>query len=118
MTAPDYSSPCIKVCTLDPATGLCVGCFRTIEEIAAWTQFSNEERAAIRASLAARRERYPLATPAVAQGKPERCERCGAGFVCGAGAARCWCTSYPPVVPSGTRCLCPECLASSSRGRE
>ena len=29
-------SPCISVCTMDDATGLCVGCLRTIDEIIAW----------------------------------------------------------------------------------
>lgn len=26
-------SPCVKVCTLDKATGKCIGCGRTIQEI-------------------------------------------------------------------------------------
>ena len=30
------SSPCIRVCILDPETGLCEGCGRTREEIARW----------------------------------------------------------------------------------
>jgi predicted Fe-S protein YdhL (DUF1289 family) len=30
------STPCIRVCILDPDTGLCEGCGRTSEEIAAW----------------------------------------------------------------------------------
>ena len=29
-------SPCVDVCTMDPASGLCTGCLRTIDEIAAW----------------------------------------------------------------------------------
>jgi predicted Fe-S protein YdhL (DUF1289 family) len=29
-------SPCISVCRMDAATGLCEGCFRTLDEIAAW----------------------------------------------------------------------------------
>ena len=30
-------SPCINICRMSPATGLCEGCLRTIEEIAAWS---------------------------------------------------------------------------------
>jgi predicted Fe-S protein YdhL (DUF1289 family) len=29
-------SPCINVCAMNPETGLCEGCARTIEEIAQW----------------------------------------------------------------------------------
>ena len=29
-------SPCIGVCRIDDATGLCAGCWRTLDEIAAW----------------------------------------------------------------------------------
>ncbi len=29
-------SPCLSVCQMNEATGLCLGCFRTIEEIGCW----------------------------------------------------------------------------------
>ena len=29
-------SPCISVCRMDAASGLCEGCMRTLEEIAGW----------------------------------------------------------------------------------
>jgi len=38
-------SPCIKICTLDARSGLCLGCGRTIDEIARWTAISAAERA-------------------------------------------------------------------------
>ncbi|WP_108977885.1 DUF1289 domain-containing protein [Leptospira ryugenii] len=38
------NSPCIKVCMMDPDTGLCAGCFRTIEEIGTWSKLSEEEK--------------------------------------------------------------------------
>ncbi len=44
-------TPCIKVCTLDPAGGLCMGCHRTLREIAAWGTMSDAERNTIMASL-------------------------------------------------------------------
>jgi predicted Fe-S protein YdhL (DUF1289 family) len=40
-------SPCINVCVLDPVSGLCRGCGRTLDEIAQWTQLDNAERARI-----------------------------------------------------------------------
>ena len=48
-------SPCIKICTLDARSGLCLGCGRTIDEIARWTAMSEAERARIMAELPARR---------------------------------------------------------------
>lgn len=30
-------SPCISVCRMNPASGLCEGCLRTLDEIAAWS---------------------------------------------------------------------------------
>lgn len=30
------ASPCTNVCAIDPDSGYCVGCLRTIDEIAAW----------------------------------------------------------------------------------
>jgi len=44
-------SPCIKVCVMDPANGLCSGCGRTLDEIARWGGMSEAERAAIMATL-------------------------------------------------------------------
>jgi predicted Fe-S protein YdhL (DUF1289 family) len=40
-------SPCISVCRLDAATGLCEGCYRTLDEIALWGRASEEEKQAI-----------------------------------------------------------------------
>ncbi|HYD77821.1 DUF1289 domain-containing protein [Ramlibacter sp.] len=34
-------SPCICVCRVDPRSGLCDGCFRTLDEIAGWTAMSD-----------------------------------------------------------------------------
>ena len=47
-------SPCIKVCVVDPASGHCLGCYRTIEEIAAWTAMTPEARRAVMAELPGR----------------------------------------------------------------
>lgn len=48
-------SPCIGVCTLDPATGFCLGCRRTIEEIAAWPRLDGAAKRSIVAMLAGRK---------------------------------------------------------------
>ena len=47
-------SPCIRLCRIDPATGLCVGCRRTLDEIAGWAGFSDDQRRTINASLSGR----------------------------------------------------------------
>jgi predicted Fe-S protein YdhL (DUF1289 family) len=40
---------------MNPASFLCEGCFRTLEEIAAWSSMSDEERRAVLARLPARK---------------------------------------------------------------
>jgi predicted Fe-S protein YdhL (DUF1289 family) len=47
-------SPCISVCRMDRATGLCEGCFRTLDEIAEWGLASDQEKRAIWQRLAER----------------------------------------------------------------
>jgi hypothetical protein len=44
-------SPCIKVCEMDAASGLCIGCGRTLDEIARWGSMSDAGRSAIMAEL-------------------------------------------------------------------
>jgi hypothetical protein len=44
-------SPCIKVCQMDPERGLCLGCARTLDEIARWAAMSDEERERVLAEL-------------------------------------------------------------------
>jgi uncharacterized protein len=47
-------SPCIKVCTMDAASGLCIGCGRTLSEIAGWGGMSDHQRLQIMTTLPAR----------------------------------------------------------------
>lgn len=35
------ASPCIDVCRMDAASGLCLGCQRTLDEIAAWSRLDD-----------------------------------------------------------------------------
>ena len=50
------SSPCINVCRMDARSGLCVGCFRTIDEITAWSRCDDFTRNEILAAVAQRRQ--------------------------------------------------------------
>lgn len=34
----DLPSPCISVCRIDAMSGLCEGCFRTLDEISGWSR--------------------------------------------------------------------------------
>ena len=57
MTSDEVASPCINVCKMNPDTALCEGCWRTLDEIAAWSGMSAEDKRAVMARLAARRAR-------------------------------------------------------------
>lgn len=48
-------SPCISVCQMNPDTGLCEGCLRTMDEIARWGSLDDAGKRAIWAELKARR---------------------------------------------------------------
>jgi predicted Fe-S protein YdhL (DUF1289 family) len=49
-------SPCIRICSIEQESGLCIGCGRTLAEIAGWMRISVEERRAVMAVLPARLE--------------------------------------------------------------
>ena len=48
-------TPCIQICVIDRATGLCEGCRRSLDEIAAWASFGDDTRRRIMAELPRRR---------------------------------------------------------------
>jgi len=50
-------SPCIGVCIIDPASGFCHGCARTMSEIAGWLELSPEDKRRILAMLPGRQAR-------------------------------------------------------------
>jgi predicted Fe-S protein YdhL (DUF1289 family) len=50
-------SPCISVCQIDPTTGCCIGCHRTIDEIRDWIISTPEDRQRILDALPQRRGR-------------------------------------------------------------
>ncbi|MBU0589095.1 MAG: DUF1289 domain-containing protein [Gammaproteobacteria bacterium] len=49
-------SPCTSVCTMHASTKLCNGCFRTIEEITAWSRMGDEDKRIVWARIAQRIE--------------------------------------------------------------
>jgi predicted Fe-S protein YdhL (DUF1289 family) len=53
-------SPCVSVCQMDPLTGYCVGCLRTIDEIRDWIISTPDERQKILDVLPGRKERSGL----------------------------------------------------------
>ncbi len=52
----ELASPCVDVCTLDVATGYCLGCWRTMDEIADWPGLDHAGRVAVLARLQQRRQ--------------------------------------------------------------
>ena len=48
-------SPCTKVCVMDAENRYCLGCKRTLGEVARWSEMTDAERATIMAQLPARR---------------------------------------------------------------
>lgn len=47
----EIESPCVKICVIHPRAGICVGCHRTLDEIADWSAMGAEARAQVLAQL-------------------------------------------------------------------
>ncbi|UTH74524.1 cysteine-rich CWC family protein [Chromobacterium sp. IIBBL 290-4] len=98
-------SPCVGVCRLDDSGGTCVGCRRTLDEIAAWSSYDAARKEQVWQRL--------LSLPLPVRRKT--CAACGLEFTCGAGGETggCWCMDLPhelPVLEADGDCLCPSCL--------
>ncbi len=52
-------SPCISVCRMDTASGLCAGCLRSLDEIAAWSTLHDAARRDVWSRIAQRADRGP-----------------------------------------------------------
>lgn len=48
-------SPCINICRMDADNGLCIGCYRSLEEITLWARSDDAQRQAILSAVAERR---------------------------------------------------------------
>jgi len=53
----EEDSPCVRLCVMHPRENLCIGCYRSLQEIADWPAMSPAARAALRASLPERAPR-------------------------------------------------------------
>lgn len=65
----EIESPCVKLCVIEPKSRLCMGCFRSIDEIGAWSKLSPESRRSVMADLPAR---AALVTPTRRGGRAAR----------------------------------------------
>ncbi len=55
----EIESPCVKICVLHPEARLCIGCYRTGEEITRWSRMTPEERRAVTEALPERASILP-----------------------------------------------------------
>jgi len=60
-SADPVPSPCISVCRMDPRTGWCTGCWRTLDEIAQWAVAADDDKRAVWAEIERRRSN-PIST--------------------------------------------------------
>lgn len=65
----EIESPCVNVCVLHPTAKLCLGCYRSGNEIARWSGMQPEERRAIMATLSEREGDVAKAGPAQRPGR-------------------------------------------------
>jgi predicted Fe-S protein YdhL (DUF1289 family) len=54
------ASPCVLVCNMDIHTGLCLGCARTLDEIARWSSMSEDHKRQVLALLPARHRKLQV----------------------------------------------------------
>jgi uncharacterized protein len=101
--ADPVASPCNSVCKVDPATRLCMGCFRTLDEIAGWGAADAAGRRAI-----VYRARARLGGVGITR----QCRNCRTPFNCGGDLASCWCKG---AGAASKDCLCPICLRADAR---
>jgi predicted Fe-S protein YdhL (DUF1289 family) len=52
------ASPCVNICRMDADNAICVGCFRTLDEIAQWSRASDNTKLAILAAVEKRRAEH------------------------------------------------------------
>lgn len=50
----EVQSPCVKLCVVHPEARICIGCYRTVDEITIWSRLTHEARADLMAELPAR----------------------------------------------------------------
>ena len=65
-------TPCTRICVVHPAQALCIGCGRSLDEIARWIEFGTAERMRIMAQLPARLAAMAAAPANTAAAPPPR----------------------------------------------
>jgi predicted Fe-S protein YdhL (DUF1289 family) len=53
-------SPCINICRMDPESGLCEGCLRTLDEIAQWGAATEEQKRTVWRAIVRRKDEVPV----------------------------------------------------------
>jgi len=51
----EVKSPCVEICQLDMSSDFCLGCFRTMDEIAGWVEMTDAEKRHVLESVEKRR---------------------------------------------------------------
>ena len=54
MAEKEVQSPCIGVCSMDDSTGLCLGCYRNMDEIQGWWDLDDTQKQAVIATASER----------------------------------------------------------------
>lgn len=49
-------SPCVSICMMDPSADICMGCCRTLDEIADWHKYTDEQREQVMSQLKSREQ--------------------------------------------------------------
>lgn len=53
----EVDSPCIQLCSVHPVERICIGCYRSIDEITNWSKMTPEARRALSEELPSRAPR-------------------------------------------------------------
>lgn len=62
MSQDPVPSPCVSVCRMNARNGLCEGCLRTLDEIAAWSRMDDDDKRVVWTLIAQRRAALQDAT--------------------------------------------------------
>jgi predicted Fe-S protein YdhL (DUF1289 family) len=52
----EVKSPCVEICQLDMSSDICLGCFRTMDEIAGWVEMTDAEKRDVLSLIEERRQ--------------------------------------------------------------
>ena len=55
----EIESPCVQICLIHPEAKLCIGCYRTSDEIAGWSGMTPDDRRALIEELPSRKNTLP-----------------------------------------------------------